>query len=388
MPRGDSQRLTIEYVREMFNKKDLELLETEYVNAHTHMKYRCKICNHEDTVIWNSIQRGSGCPICAIEKQKDKQKLDIEFVKLECQKYGFTFLDDKYINTKTPFICRCKCGEITRTTIDAIRRGSGCRKCGVENMKAKERLSYDFVKDYFKKYGYKLLEDIYINWETKMKYECDNGHINYMHWNNFKSGKRCPDCEGSKKKTIEEIREEFAKEDYQLLDDIYINNSVPLNYKCPKGHFSKISWGNFLTGQRCKYCNESKGEEKIYNYLVSNDYKLKREYRMDKCRYKNPLPFDFAILNEAEELQCLIEYDGEQHFRSVDIFGGDKAFESTKMRDQIKNQYCQTNDIKLIRIPYTEINNVENILDNFLFKNNQIGIKQKQNNTLSQMQNT
>jgi len=58
------------------------------------------------------------------------------------------------------------------------------------------------------------------------------------------------------------------------------------------------------------------------------------------------------------------------------------------MRDQIKNQYCQTNDIKLIRIPYTEINNVENILDNFLFKNNQIGIKQKQNNTLSQMQNT
>jgi hypothetical protein len=55
MPRGngDSQRLTIEYVKEKFNQKDLELLENEYINAHTYMKYRCKICNHEDKVVLN-----------------------------------------------------------------------------------------------------------------------------------------------------------------------------------------------------------------------------------------------------------------------------------------------------------------------------------------------
>jgi hypothetical protein len=379
MPRGngDSQRLTIEYVKEQFRQRKLELLETEYKNAHTKMKYRCNICGYEGEVIWNSIQRGTGCPICAIERTKQKEKLDIEFVRPEFERYGFKLLDNNYINSKTPLLCVCKCGEITRTTIDAVRRGSGCMKCGIQNIKDKQKLSYDFVKSYFEQFGYKLLEDIYVNWKTKMKYECDKGHINYMTWNSFKNGERCPDCAGFKKKTIEYVRQEFEKFNYQLLDDVYINNSVPLNYKCPKGHFGKISWGNFLTGQRCKQCFESKGEEKIYNYLVNNEIQFKREYRIDECRYKNPLPFDFAIFDECDNLQYLIEYDGEQHFRAVEVFGGNEAFENAKLRDKIKTKYCQDHYIKLLRIPYTEIDNIGNILDNFLFKNNQILIKQK-----------
>lgn len=36
--------------------------------------------------------------------------------------------------------------------------------------------------------------------------------------------------------------------------------------------------------------------------------------------------------------------------------------ESCKLRDRIKDNFCQTNGIKLLRIPYTQFNNIESII--------------------------
>lgn len=41
---------------------------------------------------------------------------------------------------------------------------------------------------------------------------------------------------------------------------------------------------------------------------------------------------------------------------------GNEGFEKIKIRDAIKNKYCEDNRIKLIRIPYTEFKNIEIIL--------------------------
>ena len=67
-----------------------------------------------------------------------------------------------------------------------------------------------------------------------------------------------------------------------------------------------------------------------------------------------------------------IEYDGEQHFIPV-RFGKNetelqimKKFVTQQKRDQIKNAYCEENNIMLIRIPYTEYQNIENILNKYL----------------------
>ena len=53
----------------------------------------------------------------------------------------------------------------------------------------------------------------------------------------------------------------------------------------------------------------------------------------------------------------MIEYDGLQHFRPVGIFGGEKAFQQNKLRDELKTLYCRNNNIRIIRIPYTMKNN-------------------------------
>ncbi|MDM0587711.1 hypothetical protein QTH25_13120 [Clostridium perfringens] len=109
----------------------------------------------------------------------------------------------------------------------------------------------------------------------------------------------------------------------------------------------------------CPVCKESKGEKAIREYLEKNNIIFKQEYKFEDCRYKYVLPFDFYISSK----NLCIEFDGRQHFESNDFFGGEKSFKDTKIRDKIKNNYCKDNNIKLIRIPYWELDSIEKILD-------------------------
>ena len=61
------------------------------------------------------------------------------------------------------------------------------------------------------------------------------------------------------------------------------------------------------------------------------------------------LRFDFAILDENEQVIRLIEFDGPQHEQENDYFSG---FEELKIRDELKNNFARENHIPLVRIPY------------------------------------
>ena len=123
-----------------------------------------------------------------------------------------------------------------------------------------------------------------------------------------------------------------------------------------------MNFNNFKTGYRCPICEQSSGESKINKFLESNNFNFISEYRFKNCKFKNALPFDFYLPN----YNCCIEFDGEQHYKIIKYFGGLDRFIDTKIRDTIKTEYCKKNNIKLIRIPYWEMKNIENILINKL----------------------
>ena len=116
----------------------------------------------------------------------------------------------------------------------------------------------------------------------------------------------------------------------------------------------------------CMACSGEryKGEKVIRELLEKAHAPFQKQYKFDDCRNKNPLPFDFAILNPiTNKPVVLIEYDGEQHFKFIPAWHGDEeGFKLQQIRDKIKTDYCIANHIPLIRIPYTEFNNIENIL--------------------------
>ena len=59
----------------------------------------------------------------------------------------------------------------------------------------------------------------------------------------------------------------------------------------------------------------------------------------------------------------IIEFNGAQHYKIVDYFGGKSTFERQQNRDFALRQYCKEHKIKIIEIPYTEYDNIESILE-------------------------
>lgn len=61
--------ITIDFVRNEFKKRGYTLLSTEYLNAHSKLKYRCPL-EHVDSMSWDNFSHNQDCPICAKEKNK------------------------------------------------------------------------------------------------------------------------------------------------------------------------------------------------------------------------------------------------------------------------------------------------------------------------------
>lgn len=106
----------------------------------------------------------------------------------------------------------------------------------------------------------------------------------------------------------------------------------------------------------------SKGEKRIIDFLESNNIEFETQKSFEDCRGRNnrlPLRFDFYLT----EFNVLIEYDGEHHYGPVNK--GMKAkytHDRTKINDLIKDNYIKMKGIGLLRIPYWEFNQIEDIL--------------------------
>lgn len=109
-----------------------------------------------------------------------------------------------------------------------------------------------------------------------------------------------------------------------------------------------VSWFDWL-GYDCKIV-KSHGVNKIISILDVNNIEYINEKRFPDCKNKLALPFDVYL----PKYNMCIEYDGEQHYNSVKIFGGDKSFEKIKVNDKIKTDYCINRGIKLIRISFKD----------------------------------
>jgi len=143
------------------------------------------------------------------------------------------------------------------------------------------------------------------------------------------------------------------------IEDGYTN----FEYQCKVcNHIDKSILKNIRTCTCSNCLTVSHGEETIKAWLNQQGLSYQAQYKIDECKNILPLPFDIAVFNKLNELCYLIEYDGEQHFHSVERFGGDQEFEKIKKRDAIKSAFCKENNLKLIRIPYFEFDNIHNIL--------------------------
>lgn len=105
---------------------------------------------------------------------------------------------------------------------------------------------------------------------------------------------------------------------------------------------------------------QSRGEQKIQKILSENNILNQSQYTFsDLVGTTRPLRFDFAIFKQDGEIKCLIEYQGQQHYKAFDIFGGEKKFQLQQEYDNLKREYCIKNNIRLIEISYLDYDKID-----------------------------
>lgn len=98
----------------------------------------------------------------------------------------------------------------------------------------------------------------------------------------------------------------------------------------------------------------SRGEIKIYEILKDSDLIFQEEYSFPDLVSSSgrPLRFDFAIFDDDENLDFLIEFQGVQHYEAKPKFGGFNGLRKQQFNDMLKREYCKKHNIKLVIIPY------------------------------------
>lgn len=140
------------------------------------------------------------------------------------------------------------------------------------------------------------------------------------------------------------------------------NHSVYWKCQCDCGSIVEVA-SSALTSGHTKSCGclLSQGEELISVMLQNYNIPFCKAYYFSDCYLlpSHPLKFDFGILNKNGILQYLIEYDGNQHFYSSNCGWNNQIhLQELHQRDIIKNNYCFSHHIPLIRIPYTKKDNL------------------------------
>lgn len=213
---------------------------------------------------------------------------------------------------------------------------------------------------------YSYEKTIYIKSSKKCIVTCpEHGEFNITP-NSHLIGTGCKKCGYINRKHHKKItQQEFILKSiikhnnlYDYSKVVYKNTRSFVDIKCEKHGIFKQRGGSHLSGNGCPNCTESKGSIIIRLILDKNNISFISEYKFDDCRNKLPLPFDFFLC----DLNTCIEFDGIQHYQPNEFFNKKAPFEYRVKNDNIKTNYCLNKNIKLIRIPYWEIENIEDIL--------------------------
>lgn len=276
-----------------------------------------------------------------------------------------------YINNRNKVIIICPEHGEYLTRPSQFLQGHGCNKCSHTIYVNKDDFVVKAVSVHGNKYDYS--DTCYINYNKPVKIFCGIHGIFEQKPSIHLLGHGCPACglESIKlKKTHSGIKPNLKYNKDNIFDifknvhnnkyiyniESFINMSEKLEIFCPEhGSFYQTGF-NHKNGHGCSLCKTSMGEKIINKFLLDNNIFFINQYRFDDCRNILPLPFDFYLPDK----NICIEYDGKQHFDKNSMYYSKTLVDN----DNIKNLYCKKNNIKLIRVPYWDFNNIHYILIN------------------------
>jgi len=342
---------------------------------------------------------GDGCPYCSGHRPSEDYNL-LVINPILCKEWHPTKNDknpNEYCPSSHEFVWwKCDQGHEWYAVISSRSgvKGNNCPYCAGQLPTDDNNLLVDnpyLCEEWYYEKNDKKPEEYCPNSNQEVWWKCKKGHeweAIISNRNSKESG--CPYCAGqlpSKEYNLFTRDPILASEWHTIKNgdltpyDVTVGSNKFVWWICKECNHEWYAMINCRSGEKgsgCPECNKtSTGEILISNVLNSYNISNTSQFKIEKCRNKNRLPFDHAIFGDIEKsnLIFLIEYDGPHHFYPV-CFGGMseesaiEAFKQTQINDKIRNNYCLNNNIPLLRIPYWEFDNISTILITELQKYN------------------
>lgn len=357
---------------------DYSKIREKFTSGNTVVKIKCNKHNIEfDQTMHDHAKRGrTGCKECSAEKRRanfaDTTEQFIEKAKRKHPNVNYDYSRVIYKNIKTPVKIGCPehgfCDQIPEDHLTSL---TGCAKCSTQAAGMKRRMSYDkFIEISIIKHGdkYEYVKNTYEKLDINMIIICPfHGEFEQLPSSHIK-GFGCFQCGAILRGKLKRItQDDFVKRAKQIHGDlydytnaIYIKNKIEVEIKCNIcNKVFKQTPDSHINGKSgCPICKMSHGEKRVGIVLdeLGVNYIMQKKFK--ECRDIKPMPFDFYI----PDFDVIIEYDGIQHFKPIEKFGGIDELINTRRRDKLKDTYCDENHIDLIRVPYYEYNEIETII--------------------------
>jgi hypothetical protein len=227
-----------------------------------------------------------------------------------------------------------------------------------------EELKEDFVKKAIAIHGdkYDYSKTKYVNCRTKLKINCPiHGEFEQYPTSHITHKHKCPICAKTSINT-EILIERFKSvhnDKYGYSNVEYTGKDCYVNIICKKHGLFSQRYDAHAKGYGCSKCLNSIGEMEIKKYLNRNDISFIPQKKFSDCKHIKHLLFDFYI----PEHNICIEFQGLQHYKVINYWGGEEGLKIRKLRDKIKMEYCKKNNIPLIIIKYND--DIDDLLNNY-----------------------
>ena len=340
-----SRKLTIEEMHSVANARGGKCLSKVYVNCSTHLEWECSN-GHRWKAVPNSVRSGTWCRVCGTSRTVSKLQTKMSEVQSFAEQRGGKCLSDSYINQNTKLKWECAFGHRWDATFASVKHsGTWCRKCSGRDKDISE------IRAAAKKRGGKCLSDRYVNSETKLHWECSQGH---RWWALVSSvlGKRktwCRTCAGLDKLSLKEMQDIALARGGQCLSTEYVNSKSKLKWECANGHQWEATTDSVRAGHWCKECSEMLAERicrRYFEVLFNKSFPTRRPRWLINSR-ENQMELD----GYCKELRLAFEHHGRQHYKVGRYTSGQQALMQRQKDDADKEHLCIANGVRLIVIP-------------------------------------
>lgn len=230
---------------------------------------------------------------------------------------------------------------------------------------------------------FELVSDDYMGVNCNLLWRCFkcNNMFNAT-WNIVRNGYSCKVCRCLATNNPEVANEWHPTKNRELTPyDVTYGSKKQIWWLCPECGCEWVSSvnnrnKNNKTNSGCPVCSESKGEARVRKALLDKNIPLIGQYYFDDLIgiRGGVLLYDFAIFKNEDREKIsdpsyenpipimLIEYDGLQHSKWVKSFQSEFEYKLMKKHDKMKNEYCEKNGLRLLRINHKQFDQIEDII--------------------------